>query len=74
MIRGGTFWEGVPQYPGLSETEGKVVAEGVGQKRWLQQRSLGRQFRETDEVLEKEKKKEEERRREQKRRKTKSIG
>ena len=36
MTRGGTFWRGVPRAE-------KVAAEGVRQKRWLQQRSLKRQ-------------------------------
>ena len=29
----------------------KVAAEGRGQKKWLRQRSLGRQIRETEEVF-----------------------
>ena len=38
-----------------------MAAEGVGQKRWLQQRSLGRQIREKEEVFwEKKREKEEE--------------
>ena len=33
------------------EREGKVAVEGGVQKRWLRQRSLERQIRETDEVF-----------------------